>query len=366
VDSERRTPHAERQEYHGGNIYGYERPILDFSANINPLGAPDSFKQAIGEKLDAFTCYPEPTYGTLKRQVAAYLAVEPEWVVVGNGAVDLIYKAIQTAAHDRVYIPVPTFSEYRRAASLQGLNCCEMPVFTADYSGIDSGKMLKMIQPDSTVVLGNPNNPTGTLIPRDELERLAADLAVQNCSLIVDEAFMEFTDYGAAATMPDMMAQYPNLLIIRAATKFFGLPGIRLGYGVTANQDWRERILALEQPWSINTAAVIAAAVIFKDRKYIQRTRDWIGTEKGYFFERLTRFSELLVYPSQANFFLIKLLRRDFDAYQLQAKLLEHDIMIRTPQGFSGLTPEHFRVAIKERKSNDLLLRALGEVLGKY
>jgi threonine-phosphate decarboxylase len=348
---------------HGGDIYRYDRPMVDFSANINPLGVPESFKQALRERVDAFACYPEPSYRTLKQQVATYLEVEPEWVVLGNGAVDLIYKAIQAAAKKRVYTLAPTFSEYRQAAVLQKMDYYEMSVFQADYTKVDIEKMLNLIQPDSTVVLCNPNNPTGTLVQREELGRVVAKLAQQDCRLIVDEAFIEFTDCNTDQTMLAMTARYPNLLVIRAATKFFGLPGLRLGYGIAANRAWRERIQALAQPWQINTAAVIAAAVVFNDQDYIKKSQEWIGTERSYLFERLTGFPELYVYPSSANFHLIKLLRKGLDAYRLQERLLVQGILIRTPQGFSGLTPYHFRVAVKGRGSNDLLIRALGEIL---
>jgi threonine-phosphate decarboxylase len=344
---------------HGGDIYGYDRPLTDFSANINPLGVPESFKQALRENVDAFALYPEPTYRALKRQVAAYLETNPEWVILGNGAVDLIYRVIEAAAQDRVYTLAPTFSEYRQAATLQNRDYYEMPVFQADYTGIDIERMLNLIQPDSTVVLCNPNNPTGTLASRETLSQVAGALAEHNCHLIVDEAFIEFTDCSAAQTLLRMVERYPNLLVIRAATKFFGMPGLRLGYGITANQIWRERIQTLGQPWQINTAAVIAAAVVFNDWEYIQSSQAWISEERSYFYNRLTGVPNLHVYPSQANFYLVKLLRAGLDAYQLQERLLNRGILIRTPRGFSGLTPYHFRVAVKDRGSNDLLVAGL-------
>jgi threonine-phosphate decarboxylase len=227
---------------HGGDIYRYNRPVVDFSSNINPLGVPERFKQALCENINVFANYPDPAYRNLKRQVAAYLRVEPEWVALGNGAVDLIYKAISAAGQKRVYGLSPSFSEYRRAAELPKLLYEEMSVFEGDYAGIDISQMLSRIKPDSLVVLCNPNNPTGTLVRREVLAEVSEALAGRNCFLIVDEAFMEFTDCCEAVTMMALVRRYPNLLVIRAATKFFGLPGLRLGYGVTTNQAWRERL----------------------------------------------------------------------------------------------------------------------------
>jgi threonine-phosphate decarboxylase len=348
---------------HGGNIYRYNRMVLDFSANINPLGVPESFKQALRERTEAFALYPDPDYWTLKRQVAAYLKVDPEWVAVGNGAVDLIYRAIRAAARDRVYGLAPTFSEYRRAAQLARVEYKDLPLFAADYARFDFTGMSGLVGPNATVVLCNPNNPTGTLAARDELGQVAERLAGQNSCLIVDEAFIEFTDPCADRTMLPLAARYPNLLVIRAATKFFGMPGLRLGYGVSANCAWRERLQALAQPWPVNTAAVLAAEVIFKDRDYQKRSREWITAERKFLYQGLAAFPDLLVYPSQANFFLVKLLRADLNAAQLQRRLITQGILIRGPQGFTGLTPNHFRVAVKDRASNERLVAALREIL---
>ncbi|MGD8399739.1 MAG: threonine-phosphate decarboxylase CobD [Bacillota bacterium] len=348
---------------HGGNIYRYNRMILDFSANINPLGVPESFQQALRERVGTFALYPDPAYRTLKQQVAAYLGVDPEWVIVGNGAVDLIYRAIWAAGRDRVYGLAPTFSEYRYAAQLAKAEYRDLPLFTADYARFDFTKMSGLVEPNATVVLCNPNNPTGTMAARDELGQVAERLAGQNSYLIVDEAFIEFTDSFADRTMLPLAARYPNLLVIRAATKFFGMPGLRLGYGVSANRAWRERLQALAQPWTVNTAAVLAAEVIFKDWDYQQRSREWITAERKFLYEELAALPEVRVYPSQANFFLVKLLRTDLDAAQLQGRLITQGILIRGPQGFTGLTPNHFRVAVKDRASNERLVAALQEIL---
>lgn len=349
--------------HHGGDLYQYDRPMVDFSANINPLGVPDSFKKALGERWDVFARYPDPSYQELKQKVAAYLKVDPQWVLLGNGAVDLIYKAIRSAARERVYGLCPTFSEYRRAASVAQLDYRELPVFKDDYRRIDLEKLCASILPGSTVVLCNPNNPTGTLVPQPELGRVVEQLARRDCALIVDEAFIEFTDGHEQQTALAMVDRYPQLLVIRAATKFFGMPGLRLGYGITANPNWQRRIRELDQPWQINAAAVVAAEVIFNDREYLSKTKVWLKEEPSYLYQSLGKLPDLQVYPSQANFYLARLLRADFDAYQLHAQLVEQGVLIRTPQGFSGLTPYHFRVAVKDRASNDRLVAALRAAL---
>jgi threonine-phosphate decarboxylase len=349
---------------HGGDIYRFAGEMLDFSSNINPLGVPGSFKEALLERSADFGRYPDIACRALKRNIAAYLGADPEWVIPGNGAVDNIHQAVRAAQKSRVYGIAPSFSEYRRAAECAGMEYREAAAFDEGYSRICFDVILKMVQPDSTVILGNPNNPTGSLESAADLSFLAAELAKRNCFLIVDEAFIEFTGEAAEYTMLPSIPINSNVIVIRAATKFFGLPGVRLGYALTSNPDLRDRMNSMVLPWSINTAAVIAAGVVFTDHDYIQATREWLKREPQLFRERLQAISNLKVYPSQANFYLLKSERTDLDAYGLREEMIRRGILIRPPCGFGNLTPFHFRLAVKDRVSNEVLVKALGEVLG--
>jgi threonine-phosphate decarboxylase len=350
--------------HHGGDIYRFKREMLDFSSNINPLGVPDCFKKALRERGDDFGRYPDSAYRALKQNIATYLGVDPEYVTTGNGAVDNIYQAVKAAQKDRVLGIAPAFSEYRGAAEWAGLNYEAAKAFDEAYSRIDFAKILQRAQRDTTVILGNPNNPTGSLESAAGLCSLAAELAKRDSTLIVDEAFIEFIEEAAGHTMLPFIRTFPNLIVIRAATKFFGLPGIRLGYALTGNPVLRRRMNDLTQPWNINTSAVIAGEVIFKDHEYIQATREWLKQERRLFEERLQALPNLKVYPSQANFYLLRSERSDLDAHVLYEKLISRGILIRTPDGFGNLTSYHFRVALKDRVSNEVLCQALREVLG--
>lgn len=349
--------------FHGGDIYNYNGHILDFSSNINPLGVPDSFRHALLENLEAFTQYPDIQYRSIKERIGIYLNKRPDCVLPGNGAVDLIYRLIGAAACERVYGVCPGFSEYRRAAETTGKQFIEIPAYDAEYRSLDIEMLLKAVTPDSLVVLCNPNNPTGTLLPKHDMCMLAERLADKNCLLMIDEAFMEFVANYPEDSMVGYTEAYDNLFIIKAATKFFGMPGIRLGYLISGNREMLEKIGDKAEPWSINTAAVIAAGCIYHDGSYIEKSRLWVNTERPFLFEQLNRIDGIKAYYSDANYHLVELTSRCMDVWQLKKAMSEMGVLIRTPEGFNGLTPYHFRLAVKDRAANLIMLDALKAVI---
>lgn len=354
--------------HHGGNIYEYEGVLLvDFSSNINPLGVPSSFEKALQENLYQFTQYPDIQYKGLRTAIAEYVNIQDiEDIVVGNGAVELIYKTIAAVGSKRVYTMGPTFSEYSRAASLSGAVYEEVNAYDTQLHNWDLSLLLEKIQPDSTVVLCNPNNPIGTLLSKTQMCRLTEFLAEKNSMLIIDEAFMEFTDTYPSDSMISEIETYQNLMIIKAATKFFGMPGIRLGYGISKNKILRDKIKSSLEPWNINTAAVIAGSCIFEDAEYIQKSRGWIQRERNRMYQAVKEIKELTIYPSSVNYHLMKSNVKGLDAWKIQELLVEKNFLIRTPEGFQFLTPYHFRLAVKDADSNNALIEALKEVVGGY
>lgn len=345
---------------HGGNIYKYKEDILDFSSNINPLGIPDSFRRLLHERLEDFTKYPDIEYMEVKKHIAAYLNInDAEYIIPGNGAVELIYKLVASSGAERVAGLRPTFSEYTRAAKAAKLEFFDIPAFSRDYSNLNAEMLLSEIKPHSLVIICNPNNPTGTLVPKGVMKKLASALSEMDCKLIVDEAFIEFTDNYPENSMIDEVDKYLNTTVIRAATKFFGMPGIRLGYAITANKDTAGAAKELMEPWSLNTAAVIAANCIFNDNDYIERSRSWIQSERKYLFEELQRIRGIRVYPSASNFHLLELTEGKKTAEQLKLDMAESGVLIRTGSGFKGLSDYHFRLAVKDRTSNEIVIETL-------
>ncbi|HWR62009.1 MAG TPA: threonine-phosphate decarboxylase [Clostridia bacterium] len=353
--------------FHGGDIYKYSGEILDFSSNINPFGVPDSFRRLLAERLGDFTRYPDISYREVREKIAGYIGIRDiEGIIPGNGAVELIYKLAASCGMKRVAGLRPTFSEYARAAEIAGLEYYDIPAFKEDYSAIAVEMLTKNIRPHSLVIICNPNNPTGTFIKTEAMGHLAEVLQAMDCRLVIDEAFIEFTDDYPDNSMVSKIGKLKNVTVIRAATKFFGMPGIRLGYAVTADMWTAGAVRELMEPWNLNTAAVIAACSVFDDRDYIERSRAWISSEREYLFKGLRSFDGLLVYPSAANFHLLQLTGGKMTASRLKGAMADLGVLIRTAEGFNGLNQFHFRLAVKDRRSNDKLLESLGEALKAY
>lgn len=349
--------------FHGGDIYSVKNNVLDFSSNINPLGVPESFKKALIENINDFIRYPDIKYTELKNTLKDYMGIDnAEHIVQGNGAVEIIYKAIGAVKCNKVYIVSPTFSEYKRAVELNNVECEEIDVFDEEYSAIDIENLLDKVQKNSLVIVCNPNNPTGSLIKRNVMIELVQRLKVIKSTLIIDEAFIEFTPRSDENTMVPLISKYDNLIIVRAATKFFGMPGIRLGYGITQNMEYMNNIKEKLEPWNINTAAVIAGNTIFKDVDYIKKSKEWIEREREFLYSELSKFEELKVYKSNANFHLIKINKPSINAYELKDILVKEGILIRVPKGFYNLSDMHFRLAIKDRNSNKILISKLRNI----
>lgn len=350
--------------YHGGNIYEYSNKLLDFSSNINPLGMPESFKSELIKRLKDFERYPDINYSEVRESISEYLGMYcVDRIIPGNGAVELIYKLTASSGCRRMVCLSPTFSEYRRAAQINGLEYTEIPAFSDNYEFVDIRALINNIKPDTIFIICNPNNPTGTLIKKKDMIKLAEKIEGHNCKLLIDEAFMEFTDEYPDDSMVDVLDSFSNLMVIKAATKFFGMPGIRLGFAVMPDIKAAKEARDIIEPWNLNTAAVIAACSVLKDKEYIKRSREWIKTERKHMYERLNTINGLSVYRSSTNFHLVKLTENNIDSSELYDMLIKKNILIRLTHGFENLTKYHFRLAVKDRNSNEILFNELSDIM---
>jgi len=340
---------------HGGNVYGYEAPMVDFSANINPLGIPESVLTAWMKKMKEVSCYPDPQYRKLKNAITDHFALKKKGeVVLGNGAVDLIHAVVACIAPREVLIPSPAFSEYRNA-SLRHKVPYREPVLYDAKGNLRLEKLLEEIKEHSLVFLCNPNNPTGKALDNDTLEAVFRRIQHTESYLVLDETFFPFVERGKRHTL--MSTQPERVMFLNALTKIYGIPGVRLGYGILFDEALARKMEAHQQPWHINTFANIAGQVALHDTRYLENTEAWLKCEKAFLYEELSKISWIRWSESDCNFILAYSKRHT--AKEIQEKLLEEKILIRLPHGFMGLTPHHFRIAIKDRSSNMKLIQAL-------
>lgn len=344
---------------HGGDLesfkHFYNGEIIDFSSNINPLGPPEGLKNYLNDSFNNINRYPDINYRETKRCIGKYLKCSDDEVVLGNGAVEIINNFI--LLFKRVVVFTPCFYEYIKRADVLSK---EVVTLARDENfNIDILKLNQILRSGDILILGNPNNPDGGVIEKNMLTQIINLCEEREAFLLLDEAFYEFSnmDYDSIEILKHM--QCKNACVIRAATKFFALPGIRLGYGWT-NKENAEKFKNIELPWSINTFAVSAAEFIFNDINYIKKTRELFKEERKFMLYELKKIPYLKVFQSQAAFILIKLYKYHQDF--LFDYFLKRGILIRKASNFNGLDKSFIRVAVKSRVLNKKLLNIFKEL----
>jgi len=336
---------------HGGILEDYSKDLLDFSTNINPLGYPDGVEEAIGEGVLALKRYPDLRYRELKTIVSEYLGGSAEQTSLGCGSIEIIDALI--SLYDRIIISEPCFSEYRLRSEVRNKIVESYPLDKI----LNEPSSLKLDR-DTSIILGNPNNPTGKRISKEKLLYLYKEVANKNSYLILDEAFFEFSspDYDSVELFTG--AGFSNVAIIRASTKFFGLPGLRFGYALS-EKEIAERIDKIKLPWSLNAFVLPVARLIFKDKEFITNSKEFFQVERDYLKKEYKTFSFLKMLDTDCNFYLLKF--NGVKASFVFDELLKRGILTRKTENFN-LEFEALRLAIKSREDNLNLLKALKDI----
>lgn len=347
---------------HGGDIYSarerIEGEIIDFSANINPLGLPDSVKKALSESMDCFSYYPDPLCRKLVEKIAKSEETEPQNILCANGAADLIFRISRAIRPRNALLAVPTFSEYEQALLSVG---CHIRYFNLSKENdfCLTEDFLSKIRPETDLIfLCNPNNPTGQLTDPQLLERILVRCSSCGTMLVVDECFRDFLDNPEENSMVSWVSSFPNLMILRAFTKHYAMAGLRLGYCLCSNTPLLERMAQCGQPWGVSVPAQIAGAAALEDVDYLKKTRELIGEEREYLKSELSRLG-IRVIGSQANYLFFRL----EGAQTLQSFLEKKGILIRSCANYRGLDDTYYRIAVKSHKDNQTLINAFTEYL---
>lgn len=348
---------------HGADLltYSEDGDLIDFSSNINSLGPAPGLEDFLWSERHRLSAYPDIQYRELRKAVAEYLGVSSDLILLGNGSVELIDLII--SAHRKLLVPVPSFGEYELRAKVHGLDIQFLK--SSEDLSIDEDRVLELMnksEPDTALILANPNNPTGLALEKDFLYRIFKLAAKGSASVILDEAFFEFANLDYDTVDLARAFDFKNIYLLRASTKFFGLPGLRLGYGLTQKpvaKLLRERQL----PWNINSFAESAGRYIFNCKSYIDQSIKLNISLRNDFVNGLEKLGAFNIYPSRSNYLLLKLKKGTVD--DLFDFLLERKILIRTCSSFRGLDPNHLRIAVRSKEDNDYLLKQLEAYYGK-
>ena len=367
----------ERYLSHGGNVYHAARlsardasDFCDFSASINPLVVPPAARRVLRSAINKIQHYPDPEGRALVRALAARHHIAPENVLLGNGTVELIY-AIPAALNIRRGLIIgPTFSEFERALLLSNARVTTVLAHPSDgyrqpvqdvlerAKSSRSSVSGKRRAPVQAVFLCNPNSPTGQSISRNNVYPLLEAVKRQGGCLIVDETFVEFCEEKSVLRRA---VRDDSLLVLRSFTKFYGIPGLRIGYAVGTEKTLRvvrDRL----PPWSVNTLAQEAALACLQDVRYKQRTLQFFEKERPVFKRALERIPGFRVYPSSANFFLVEL-TGSLTSRQVRAALMQRGFFVRDCSNYPGLHERMLRFAVRTPTENARLVKHLQHVV---
>lgn len=351
------------KDLHGGNIYKLKREgkgeILDYSSNINPLGVPQKFKEKILKEFEKVERYPDIDYIELREELAKYNKIDLKNIIVGNGATEILFLYAKSMKAKKVVIISPTFAEYERAFNYLDCEIEHYILKETENFKFDVDNFLKRNYCCDVVIICNPNNPTGKFIEIEDVKRLNTNLKKRGTKLCIDEAFIEFVENWKEKTAVNL--EDNNIFIVRAITKFFAIPGVRFGYGISFDDEFLKKMWYYKEPWSVNTFAEIAGKTVVKDEEYIKNSENWIKKEKQWFFERLSTIQGIKVYKTETNFILLKL--EGIKGNILREFLIELGILVRDASTFRGLNDSYIRLAIKDRENNIKVVIKLKEAL---
>jgi len=338
--------------------------VLEFSGPINFLGPSPKAVEAIQQHAKLIRFYPDPNPVELRTEIARYVGhgVEESNIILGNGSIELIYMITDALSSGfKAVIPVPSFTEYEKAVLRVGGEVVFVKL-PEDFA-LDVERVKKAVTADTRIIyICNPHSPSGTLYSKEVILDLVEFCRTRNIIVSVDENYIEFAEKGQDATMAGYVKQYSNLFVIRSVTKFYGMPGIRFGYGIAA-EDLIETLQAIRQPWSINSLASYAVLAALKDVEFIENTKRTIAKERAQFAKMLSEISGLQVFPSETNFLLVKITDKKTTSTALKEEMAKKGILIRDCSTFVGLDDSYFRVTVRSAEENLKLVNTLKDTL---
>lgn len=353
----------ERMNTHGGDVYGVSEALgiavedcIDFSANINPLGIPATVKKAMADAIARSIHYPDPECRRLTEALAKKHRVKQGFILCGNGGADILYRIVYAAKPKRALLPAPTFLAYEEALKQVG---AEIDYYRMDGQLQVREDILERITKETDLLfLCTPNNPTGLLIPVELLEEIVKRAAKTGTRVVLDECFMDFVAEDRRSSMMEAISQYPNLVIVKSFTKLYAIPGIRLGYGVSSDAAFLQRLREAGQTWPVNSIALAAGVAALQETQFARDTVAYVRQEREWLSSELKRLG-LHVYDGQADYLLF----RAPGQRELYEKLLVHGIIIRRCCNYENLTEEHYRIAVKRQEENVILIQRLEAVM---
>lgn len=345
---------------HGGDIYS-QKVRLDFSANINPLGMPEGVKKSAEHAIGESVHYPDPLCRNLIFAISKKESIKKENILIGNGAADLIYRFVLAKKPKRAVLLAPTFSEYEQALSM--IDCDILfHLQKKEYEFELRYDFLEKLREDIDVIfLCNPNNPTGRLIEDGLLIQIIEKCKENDIFIFIDECFLDFVKNGCEKSLKYSIENNKNILILKAFTKLYAMPGLRLGYCFSSNHELISNMNKYSQSWSVSIPAQDAGIAALKETEFVEESLLMIDREKKYLIKELENLG-IWVGLAEANYIFFYY-KKDCDNKDLYQALLEEGILIRSCHNYRGLSHGYYRIAVKQHEENVELLKCIAKII---
>lgn len=345
----KKSPHG---GYHDGNL-----DVLDFSANLNPAGMPDCVREALLESVSESMEYPDPYCRELRNAISKYVGVPSDCILCGNGATELVYSFAFSLSGDKPALIVsPSFSEYETALAAAGIGT-EHYILSKDNGFQLTENILESdLTRYSAVFLCTPNNPTGVSVQPAVLEKIART----GVRVFADMCFLDMTEDPDRYDNPDLIQKYPNVTVLRAFTKNFAMAGVRLGYVLSSDSEFLEKMSSKAPCWNISTFAQKAGIAASTCRQWLRESVEEMSREREVLSSALKDLG-ICVFSSEANYLLLFV--KQSSGTRLKDRLAEKGILVRDCSDYVGLGDGYIRIAVRTRAENDRLLAAIREVM---
>ena len=370
---------------HGGNIFQFAHEqriepykVVDFSANINPLGPSQRGLDALNVQLRYISHYPDATNDDVLNAIADTYGMDKHQIIVGNGAAELLYAICRLPGYTGAFVPAPGFSEYKEALEASKIPVRDIfyrpreddngkPYFEVPYLALETfAAELKGQDGRIIVFLGNPNNPDGTLLDKDHIRTVASMLKDANSLLIIDESFIDFVGNDPLQdnehSMRSLVNEFDNIIVVHSFTKFYAVPGLRIGAAFT-NETLITQLQQYIPSWSVNTLAQAYTKAALNDVDYIKRTKQELNEERAFMYNALDAIEGITVYPPSANFILFQVNQEGITANYINEELKKYNMIVRNCDSYVGLTNHWVRIAIKDHDTNIKLVDKLTDIL---
>ena len=370
---------------HGGNIFQFAHEqriepyeVVDFSANINPLGPSQRGLDALNAQLRYISHYPDATNDDVLNAIADTYGMDKHQIIVGNGAAELLYAICRLPGYTGAFVPAPGFSEYKEALEASKIpvrdifyrpreDDNEKPYFEVPYLALETfAAELKGQDGRIIVFLGNPNNPDGTLLDKDHIRTVASMLKDANSLLVIDESFIDFVGNDPLQdnehSIRSLVNEFDNIIVVHSFTKFYAVPGLRIGAAFT-NETLITQLQQYIPSWSVNTLAQAYTKAALNDVDYIKRTKQELNEERAFMYNALDAIEGITVYPPSANFMLFQVNQEGITANYINEELKKYNMIVRNCDSYVGLTNHWVRIAIKDHDTNIKLVDKLTDIL---